>query len=108
MYELRKNSGYGEVIIINTDTNSSMSLGRVSIRIKATLVVKGIITDVTSLADEWKFELTKEVANELCRLAFRTSKEITKVNDTLRTKDIKENNKKIDAMDVLLGLANYN
>ena len=59
------------------------------------------------LKDKWDFEVSEDTGKELIRKkAFSLAK--PKRDQSKKAEQKKENNKKIDAMDVLLGLASYN
>ena len=111
MYRLLKEYGNNlNVILENVDTRAQLNLGRLTIDILTLLETKEGMTfgegGTTQLKDEWNFSISEETAKELSEKAMRMSKPI---RDQRKVKDDKKkHNKEIDAMDVLLGLANYN
>ena len=111
MYRLIKEYGNNlNVILENVDTRAQLNLGRLTIDILTLLETKEGMTfgegGTTQLKDEWNFSISEETAKELSEKAMRMSKPI---RDQRKVKDDKKkHNKEIDAMDVLLGLANYN
>lgn len=112
MYKLVKEYGNNlNVILENTETKAQLNLGRLTIDILTLLETKEGMTfgegGTTQLKDEWNFSISEETATELSAKAMRMSKPI---RDQRKHKEEqpKKNNKEIDAMDVLLGLANYN
>lgn len=112
MYRLLKEKGNNlNVILENIDTRAQLNLGRLTIDVLTLLETKEGMTfgegGTTQLKDEWNFSISEETATELSAKAMRMSKPI---RDQRKHKEEqpKKNNKEIDAMDVLLGLANYN
>ena len=112
MYRLLKEKGNNlNVILENIDTRAQLNLGRLTIDVLTLLETKEGMTfgegGTTQLKDEWNFSISEETAKELSAKAMRMSKPI---RDQRKHKEEqpKKNNKEIDAMDVLLGLANYN
>ena len=112
MYRLLKEKGNNlNVILENIDTRAQLNLGRLTIDVLTLLETKEGMTfgegGTTQLKDEWNFNISEETAKELSAKAMRMSKPI---RDQRKHKEEqpKKNNKEIDAMDVLLGLANYN
>ena len=112
MYRLLKEKGNNlNVILENVDTRAQLNLGRLTIDVLTLLETKEGMTfgegGTTQLKDEWNFNISEETAKELSAKAMRMSKPI---RDQRKHKEEqpKKNNKEIDAMDVLLGLANYN
>lgn len=112
MYRLLKEKGNNlNVILENIDTRAQLNLGRLTIDVLTLLETKEGMTfgegGTTQLKDDWNFSISEETATELSAKAMRMSKPI---RDQRKHKEEqpKKNNKEIDAMDVLLGLANYN
>lgn len=111
MYKLVKEYGDNlNVILENTETKAQLNLGRLTIDILTLLEAKEGLTfgdgGEFQLKDSWDFTIKDETAKELSEKAMRMSKPI---RDQRKVKDDKKKlNKEIDAMDVLLGLANYN
>lgn len=110
MYRLLKEKGNNlNVILENIDTKAQLNLGRLTIDILTLLERAEGMTfgegGTTQLKDEWNFSISEETAKELSAKAMRMSKPI---RDQRKVKDDKKkHNKTIDALDVLLGLANY-
>lgn len=110
MYKLLKEKGNNaNVTLENTDTKASIIIGRISIEVLSILKEKegicfGSEAGETTLKDKWEFNIEDSTAKELSAKAMRMSKPIR----DQRKVQIKKENKKIDAMDVLLGLASYN
>ena len=111
MYRLLKEKGNNlNVILENINTKAQLNLGRLTIDILTLLETNESMTfgegGTTQLKDEWNFSISEETAKELSEKAMRMSKPI---RDQRKVKDDKKKlNKEIDALDVLLGLANYN
>lgn len=111
MYKLVKEHGNNlNVILENTETKAQLNLGRLTIDILTLLEAKEGLTfgegGEFQLKDSWDFTIKDETAKELSEKAMRMSKPI---RDQRKVKDDKKKlNKEIDALDVLLGLANYN
>ena len=111
MYRLVKEYGNNlNVILENTETKAQLNLGRLTIDILTLLGTKEGLTfgdeGKIQLKDEWNILISNSTAKELSEKAMRMSKPI---RDQRKVKDDKKkHNKEIDAMDVLLGLANYN
>ena len=103
MYRLLKDKGTGaNVIIENTSTKASVIIGKLN-----TKIIK-ILEDAeykVNIIEEWNIEINSETAKSLI---INTAMKIKKPIRDQRKKEIKkQENKKIDAMDVLLGLAHY-
>lgn len=111
MYKLVKEYGNNLTVILeNTETKAQLNLGKLTIDILTLLETKEGLTfgegGEFQLKDSWDFTIKDETAKELSAKAMRMSKPI---RDQRKVKDDKKKlNKEIDAMDVLLGLANYN
>lgn len=112
MYRLLKEKGNNVSLTLeNTETKASIIIGRMSMDILGILEREECVTfgdtdkDI-KLKDKWEIEIKDSTAKELSAKAMRMSKP---VRDQSKKKDTpKKDNKHIDAMDVLLGLANYN
>lgn len=111
MYKVIKEKGYGANISIeNTDTKATLIIGHNSIDITGLLEEAGYKftskeeEDKIKYTDAWSLKVNKDIANKLAHLAMKMKKPI---RDQRKIKPEKDN-KKIDAMDVLLGLAHYN
>lgn len=112
MYKLLKERGHNVSLVLeNTDTHAQLNLGRLTIDILKLLEREEDLTfgekGKINLTDEWNIIITDSTAKELSAKAMRMSKPI---RDQRKHKEEqpKKSNKEIDAMDVLLGLANYN
>lgn len=118
MYKLLKEKGTNKnVTLVNTETNASLIIGKLSIEILDILKEDGHSfgseKDDTRLVDAWALDISDDVAKTLSHIALRMKKPIrNKVDITQEDEQVKDlfkkPNKDIDAMDVLLGLANYN
>ena len=112
MYKLVKEYGNNlNVILENTATKAQLNLGRLTIDILTLLETKEGLTfgdgGEFQLKDGWDFTIKDETAKELSEKAMRMSKPIRDQRKH-KEEEPKKSNKEIDAMDVLLGLANYN
>ena len=112
MYRLLKEKGNNlNVMLENTETKAQLNLGRLTIDILTLLETKEGLTfgdgGKIQLKDEWDFTIKDETAKELSEKTMRMSKPIRDQRKHKEEKP-KKSNKEIDAMDVLLGLANYN
>lgn len=108
MYKVLKPKGhFVGVTIENTETKTDINIGRVSMEMLNILDKAGhkVGDDGINFMDEWDIEVNKETAETLSHLAMKMKKPI---RDQRKKTTKKEENKKIDAMDVLLGLAQYN
>lgn len=116
MYKLIKDKGNNSnVAIQNTDTKAEVIIGRLSMTIvdilnKAGHSINTGDEDSLKYKDAWDIVIDEDTKNELQRLAMRMMKpkraKVEKVEEKEAQKQIE--NKNIDAMDVLLGLAKYN
>lgn len=113
-YRLLKEKGHSKTITLeNTETHASLIIGRVTPSLLGILKEHEDITvgrDVGELNvnDAWDFMIKDDTSKQLSRLAMRMDKPIRDQSNKAKAETTKEKNKKIDAMDVLLGLANYN
>ena len=103
MYRVFKPTGYGNITIENTDSMASMMIDRTSTDVLR-ILKEGGCTIPDSYQEEWDIEVNKDIAEKLCNLAMRMKKPIRDQRKKVEQKD----NKEIDAIDVLLGLAKYN
>ena len=113
MYRLIKDKGNNSnVIIENLDTHAQLNLGRLSMDILSILEREEDLTfgegGKLQYKDKWEVNIKSTTAEELSRKAMRMSKPIRDQSKKATKEKKKEANKQIDAMDVLLGLANYN
>ena len=100
MYRVLKTSGYSsQVVVENTDTKANVIVGKINSTITKILDDYGY-TDIPSTSEEWNFEVNKEAATTLSRLALG-------MNKPIRKKIIKEEPKKVgqevDAFDLIFG-----
>lgn len=112
MYRVLKEKGNNVSITLeNTETKASIIIGRLSMDILSLLEKEegirfGDSDGEIKLKDKWELTIRDETAKELSAKAMRMSKPI---RDQRKVKEEpKKSNKEIDALDVLLGLANYN
>lgn len=110
MYKILKDKGSNKnVILENTETSASVVIGRLSMTIIEILTKQehmsfGTEEGSTKLTDNWGFEVSSDTAKELQKLALKIEKPIRKKAESTPDKNM---NKTIDALDVLLGKANY-
>lgn len=114
-YKVCKKQGATTAFIVNTDTNAQIAINKSPMAIlKYLKEEKYMCTDdkdnPLDVNDEWNISVTATTANKMAKEALVIRKPIrAKVENKEAQKEIiKEQNKKIDAMDVILGLANYN
>ena len=113
MYKILKEKGNNmNIVLENTETKASIVIGRLTMDILSILESKagvhfGDSEGEIQLKDKWDIVIgDDETAKELSAKAMRMSKPI---RDQRKVKEEpKKSNKEIDAIDVLLGLANYN
>lgn len=114
MYRIVKMKGHSaNVVVENTDTKSNIIIGKISIEMLNILEKAGhkIGEGETSMDSAWNIRIDMDTASKLAKLTMKIKKPIReqkKEEIIVPQKDTKQNNKRIDAMDVLLGLANYN
>ena len=111
MYKLLKDKGNNSnVTLENTETKASVIIGRLTYEILKILEDAGFSFDTEtggiSLRDAWSYDIKDETAKLLFDKAMRMKKPIR--DQKKKPETPKTDNKKIDAMDVLLGLASYN
>lgn len=109
MYKLTKPQGYTSVVTVTETTSyASIDLGTPSMPMLDILVSAGVLDEtVTGNAfNKWDFDIEKDVADKLFSLAMRIEKPI-RDQRKIKPEETKVNNKNIDALDVLLGLAQY-
>lgn len=107
MHILSKNSHDLMLSVFNTNTSSNTVIGKLSIEILELLESEGFKfnkdkddTDGINLSDKWELKISDELANKLADKAFKIAKPIRHQSKKLKTQ-------KIDAYDVLFGVANY-
>lgn len=113
MYKILKDKGNNSNIYLeNTETTSQLNLGKMTMTLLGILEKEGYSfgTDESDikLNEEWDFEIKEETKSELEKMAMRMTKPIRDQSNQSKSEQKKKKNKKIDAMDVLLGLASYN
>lgn len=107
MYRLLKSKGNnGTISVENVEKKAYTVIGRLTTRIITILDEAGVSvgTEEIKYTDEWDMPISSELATKLLELAMPIKKPIR----DQRKKPPKIDNKHIDAMDVLLGLAQYN
>lgn len=114
MYKLLKDAGYNtNVILENTTTKANIILGRISMEVLHILEEhEGYGTSAKDedhlihTSDKWDLKISEETGKLLASKVMKMKKPI---RDQRKVKSEQQiDNSKIDAMDVLLGLANYN
>lgn len=108
MYKVLKEKGNNSnVVLENVETKASIIIGRLTMDILKILEGAGhtIGDDGLNFKDKWEITVNEEVGKELASKAMTMSKPI---RDQRKVNKPKKDNKTIDAMDVLLGLASYN
>lgn len=110
MYKVLKEKGNNaNVVLENAETKASIIIGRLTMDILHILESAGhkIGDDGVNFRDQWELDIDEETGKLLANKAMTMSKPI---RDQRKIKEEipKKNNKEIDAMDVLLGLASYN
>ena len=111
MYKLIKDRGNNSnVALQNTDTKAEVIIGRLSMEIVSILERAGHAINTEDEAslkykDSWNITIDEDTKNELQRLAMRMMKP---KRAKVQAEPQKQDNKTIDAMGVLLGLAKYN
>lgn len=104
MYRVLKSKGYNaNVVVENTDTRANIIIGKPTMDI-IHIIKEGGATPPEP-QEEWHIEVNKDTAVTLSKLAMKMTKPI---RDQRKPEIKKELNKHVDAMDVMLGLANYN
>lgn len=106
MYKVLKEKGNNmNITLENIETKASIIIGRTTMDILRILDEAGhkIGDDGIALRDKWELIVDEDTGKELASKAMTMSKPI---RDQRKIKP-KKDNKHIDAMDVLLGLANY-
>lgn len=113
MYKILKEKGNNmNIVLENTETKASIVIGRLTMDILSTLESKecvhfGDSEGEIQLKDKWDIVIGDETAKELSAKAMRMSKPI-RDQRKVKKEEPKKSNKEIDALDVLLGLTNYN
>lgn len=106
MYKLKKDTGItANVMIVNTDTKASIMIGKFNAGMKFKLEKLGI--ELPEWSEAWDIAIDDSTAKTLVADAVKITRPTRKVNSDADDAKQKINNKQIDAMDVLLGLAQY-
>ena len=106
MYLVTKPRGhFSNVTVANTDTNSSIVIGRLDMSIIRRLETAGhkIGDDGVSSTDEWNLAVDEETAKDLCKRAMVMKKPI---RDQSKKAEIKKHNGKepVDVFDLIFGI----
>jgi hypothetical protein len=103
MYRIFKEMGNNSVVtLINTETKGVLNLGTLSREMVRILNDDGYT--FTDYKEKWDLPINKDITKtKLEKLAMKTHAPIRRTSEQIK----KEANKNIDAMDVLLGLAQY-
>lgn len=113
MYRILKEKGNNTNLVLeNTKTKASIIVGKLTVGILSILETNegvhfGKNESEIDLKDEWRLTVSDETAKELSAKAMTMSKPIRNQRKH-KEEQPKKSNEKIDAMDVLLGLADYN
>ena len=103
MYRVLKSTGYNaNVVIENTDTKANVIIGKATMEVINTIKEAGY--SIPAPQESWDTEVNKECAIALTSMTMKMKKPI---RDQRNPETKKQANKQIDAMDVMLGLANY-
>lgn len=100
------------ISILKENTGSSIIIGKLTIEMLEILEKEGYVfnkdladTKGISLKDAWRLNISEETAKVLMLKTFNIKKPIR--DQSKKSEQTAVNNKTIDAMDVLLGLASY-
>lgn len=112
MYRVVKDYGNNaNVIVENIETKANVMIGKLSYDIIDLLNKRGYKVGEDgklSTKEAWNFEIDIETKDELTKKAMRMTKPIRNKSKQPVKDILKKPKKDIDAMDVLLGLADYN
>lgn len=106
MYKLIKPTGYvSQVLLENTETKAYLGL---DLDMELLHIMEKHIDKDTmpKPVEEWNLEIDNELKDELRGLAMKMKKPVRAKAE--KKEEPKKPNREINAMDVLLGLANYN
>lgn len=115
-FKLTKNKGDNANVTLFNSAGSSLVLGRLSIPMIDALKKDGYTLKCSDDLDdkktlditaEWSLEITEETAKVLQAEAFKIHRPVKDTRPQPTNESTKVDTKKIDAMDVLLGLASY-
>lgn len=109
MYKVLKDAGNnGNITIEDTDEKRTTMIGKLSMDILKILEGEGYTFGTeegeTQMKDKWDLSITKDAYDKLRKKAFSIKR--PERNQSKKSEQ-KIDNKKVDAMDVLLGLASY-
>lgn len=110
MYRLLKDKGNNSNLVLeNMDTRTNLIIGKLTMNILSLLEEKegirfGDLDEEINLKNSWDIHISEETGKEIASKAMIMHKPVR----DQRKVQIKKDNKTIDAMDVLLGLASYN
>lgn len=110
MYRLLKDKGNNSNLVLeNMDTRTNLIIGKLTMNILSLLEEKegirfGDLDEEINLKNSWDIHISEETGKEIASKAMTMHKPVR----DQRKVQIKKDNKNIDAMDVLLGLASYN
>lgn len=110
MYKILKEKGNNSnITLMNVGTGTTIIIGKLSMEILSILESDGHLFNedkpgALKLKDAWDLEVSEENAVKLAGKAMKMTKPVRQKT----TEEVKKNTKKVDAMDVLLGLATYN
>lgn len=103
MYRITKPRGASASLTVeNTDTRANIIVGGVNSKVLEILDKEGL--EYPAIHEIWNITVNSDVAKKLVDLTMKIKKPI---RDQRKPEVKKQDNKKIDAMDVLLGLASY-
>jgi len=110
MYKLIKEAGNNACLtLINPTTGSSLMIGRLTSSIMDILKEDGKGDLVSSIKEKWELEVSDKAGKELASKALTMRKPIrVKPVEPAKETEQPKDNSKIDAMDVIFGLAKYN
>ena len=117
MYRINKDKGNNQVITLtNIETKASVIIGRLSITIMDILkeddTFREAVETKSIIAESWDFTVSDEIGKKLAKTTFKIEKpeRHAPTSDSIESLESlkKKVNKTIDAMDVLLGIAQYN
>lgn len=106
MYKLTKGKGrMANLTLENTDTNTSLSLGTVTVEIihLLTTIDKFSFDDSSALYNAWDLTLSKELASALNKTAMKMSKPVRRKNEKTETAPEVNDSELIDAFALIFG-----
>ena len=114
MYRINKDKGNNQVITLtNIETKASVIIGRLSVTIMDILkeddTFREAVETKSIIAESWDFTISDEIGKKLAKTTFKIEKPERHAPTSDSIESLKKKvNKTIDAMDVLLGIAQYN